>query len=264
MDHTPLHTRSRKISWHQKHPEHLLDTCRRQRTSPFKIAFFCAVLAAGGLAIFLLVYGSAVVLSARRNTPALMARALAPERIKLRVAQVSRRRLDALIKVEDPAFFSHRGVDFATPGAGLTTITQALVKIFYFRHFRPGFAKFKQTLIARYAMDPLVSKQDQLTLLLNYAYMGECRGAPVRGFPAAARCYYGKDFSVLTDDEYLLLVGLLVAPNIFNPVTNPRASQERVARIKKLLSGDYKPEGHMDIYYGPLAPASYFGELYRG
>jgi membrane carboxypeptidase/penicillin-binding protein len=233
--------------------------------------FYCALIAAGGLGIFLLAYGYAVVLAARRDTPAIMRKALAPENIRLRVAQVSRRRLDALIKVEDPAFLTHKGVDFRTPGAGMTTITQALVKIFYFKRFHPGFAKLKQTLVARYAMDPLVPKQDQLALLLNYAYMGVCRGAEVRGFPAAAQCYYGKDFSVLTDDEYLALVGLLVAPDTFNPLANPAASRERVERIKKLLSGEYRPSAHMDVYYGPLdkslqrglAPASYFKSIYK-
>jgi hypothetical protein len=243
------------ISRHEKRPDHLLDTYRRHKSSPVKTFVYLVILAAAGLAVSLLLYGLSVVRTARRDTPDIVRKALATENVELRAAQLSGRRLDALIKVEDPAFFTHKGVDLKTPGAGLTTITQALVKFFYFEHFHPGFAKLKQNLIARYAMDPLVSKQDQLTLFLNYAYMGSCRGSELRGFPAASRCYYGKDFSVLTDDEYLALVGLLAAPGVFNPLTDPKASQERVARIKKLLSGAYIPVSHMDIYYGPLAPS---------
>ncbi len=211
------------------------------------------------------------MLKARRDTPGIVRAALAPGRIKLPLSALPRRRIDELLKVEDPAFLSHSGVDNVTPGAGLTTITQALAKIFYFREFKPGFAKLKQTLVARYALHPLVSKQDQLTLFLNYAYLGHCGGAEVRGFADAARCYYRKDVARLGEDEYLSLVAMLIAPDAFSPVLNPRANRERVGRIKELAAGRYKPAHHMDVYYGPvdpatrtaLAPASYLEGIYR-
>lgn len=271
MDHTPLHTRSRMLSKNYKHHDHLLDTCRRKRTSPFK-AFFCFLAIIVGLAALLLAgYCASVVVKARRATPGIIQAALAPEKITLTPADMPRKKVDQLLKVEDPAFLEHDGVDLKTPGAGLTTITQALVKLFYFEQFKPGFAKLKQTLIARYALDPLVSKQDQLTLFLNYAYLGTCKGAEIRGFTAAAQCYYNKKFHRLKDDEYLSLVALLIAPNTFSPVVNPQANKDRVARIKKLLAGEYTPAHHMDIYYGPLdpntqtalAPASYFPGIYK-
>jgi len=43
-----------------------------------------------------------------------------------------------------------------------------LVKLLYFPDgFQKGIAKVRQTLIARYAFDALVSKEEQLALLLN-------------------------------------------------------------------------------------------------
>jgi hypothetical protein len=41
----------------------------------------------------------------------------------------------------------------------MTTITQSLVKGLYFRHFRPGIRKIRQSLIARFALDGHMSKQ---------------------------------------------------------------------------------------------------------
>jgi len=271
MDHTPLHTRSRMLSKNYKHHDHLLDTCRRRKGSAFKTFLCCAGLIPLALGLALMVYCLAVVAKARRDTPGIIQAALAAEKITLTPVDLPRKRVDQLLKVEDPGFLEHKGVDLKTPGAGITTITQALVKIFYFAEFKPGFAKLKQTLIARYALDRLVSKQDQLTLFLNYAYLGNCKGEPMRGFTAAAQCYYNKKFHRLKDDEYLSLVALLIAPDTFSPVANPQANKDRVERIKKLLSGEYTPVHNMDIYYGPLdpytqtalAPASYFPSLYE-
>ena len=48
----------------------------------------------------------------------------------LQVSDLTPRQLDILLKVEDPNFFNHHGVDFTTPGAGITTITQGLANSF--------------------------------------------------------------------------------------------------------------------------------------
>lgn len=70
-----------------------------------------------------------------------------------------------LLKVQDPKFYHHKGVDTTTPGTGVTTLSQGLVKIFYFDEFSPGIKKIKQTLIARFAFDPLTPKKQFLFYL---------------------------------------------------------------------------------------------------
>ncbi|WP_234902631.1 transglycosylase domain-containing protein [Agrobacterium larrymoorei] len=50
-----------------------------------------------------------------------------------------------LLAVEDPNFSTHSGVDFSTPGAGLTTITQSAAKRLAFEEFHPGIGKIRQT-----------------------------------------------------------------------------------------------------------------------
>lgn len=185
---------------------------------------------------------------ARRDTPALVAAALNGPGIELGLDDMSAEREATLIAVEDPMFRHHKGVDLATPGAGMTTITQGLVKLLYFPDgFHPGVAKIRQTLIAQYALDALASKDDQLRLFLNITYFGHQDGRAIYGFADAARTYYEKEFASLTDDEFLALVAMPIGPNAFKPGTD--ASTERMERIRRYLSGAYQPSGVLDVEY---------------
>ena len=218
----------------------------------------------------IIAYYAIIILKARINTPGIIQKALGAEAIKLKAKDLSRWQQDALLAVEDPNFYHHHGIDLKTPGAGITTITQGLVKIFYFEHFKPGIAKLRQSLIARYALDPLVSKDIQLTLFLNYIYLGKIEGKTIRGFAEAAKAYYKKPFNKLSEEEYLSMVAMIIAPENFNIITRPQANAERTGRIKKVVSGEYKPKNLMDLYYGKLdedtirglAPASYYPSIY--
>ncbi|HEU5285523.1 MAG TPA: hypothetical protein VFU20_03300, partial [Sphingomicrobium sp.] len=67
------------------------------------------------LLAILIAYELFAVFRARQATPRVLAEAARGE---LELADLPRRRLDMLIKVEDPGFYRHRGVDFSTPGAG--------------------------------------------------------------------------------------------------------------------------------------------------
>jgi hypothetical protein len=117
---------------------------------------------------------------ARLRTPDLIAAARSRYGTQVTPADLSPERRAMLLAVEDPTFMRHHGVDLATPGAGMTTITQGLVKLIYFpKGFRQGIAKIRQTLIAHYVLDSLVSKDDQLLLFLNIAYLGRKDGKAV-------------------------------------------------------------------------------------
>jgi membrane carboxypeptidase/penicillin-binding protein len=112
--------------------------------------------------------------------------------------------------------------------------------------YKPGIRKIKQTLIARFVLDALVSKEDQLLLLINifdFCY-------DTKGFGDTAYFYFKKPFKDLTHDEYLSLVAMFIGCGSFNPIYNEEANAERVARIKLVLSGDYTPTKMRDVYYG--------------
>lgn len=164
--------------------------------------------------------------------------------------------LTHLLLVEDPAFFDHNGVDLSSPGAGLTTITQALVKIHYFDDFQPGFAKLKQTILALVA-DRKISKQQQLVLLLNTARMGNLDDQAIQGFAQASQAYLGKPVTSLSHREFLSLVAMLVGPTQFHILGQPDANAGRAARIEALIAGRCEPQGLTDVYYQACAPSSF-------
>lgn len=176
----------------------------------------------------------------------------APEKLEIVIHDLTDRQRDILIKVQDPGFYDHSGIDLSTPGAGLTTITQAIVKKLYFKKFKPGIAKIKQSLIAAFVVDTLISKEDQLTLFINTMFFGTVDGKPAIGLKAAADVYYQKPVNQLTDDQYISLIAMIVMPGTFHIIDHPEWNKERSNRIKGLVDGRYIPTGLMDQFYGNL------------
>lgn len=165
-------------------------------------------------------------------------------------------RRDWLLAVDDPMFYDHHGIDSRTRGAGYTTITQGLVKILYFGDFQPGllrWRKVKQTIIA-IAFNARVSKEEQLRLFVNAVYLGSRDGHDVRGFSSASDEYLGKPFAQISDEEYLELVAMIVAPDKYNVATHPERNHDRVSRIKRLLAGACMPSDVNDVEYADCAP----------
>jgi len=205
------------------------------------------------IAIILLVtltYYGIVISIAKQETTQIIEESKTSVPIELSLDKLTQRQIDILLKVQDPNFFNHKGTDFSTPGAGITTVTQALVKKLYYENFKPGIAKLRQSLIARYALDPQMTKNDQLELFINIASLGINNSKPVIGFSQAAEKYYNKPFEQLTENEYISIVAMLIAPQKFHIKVNPEKNQNRVERIKLLIDGKYEPKSLMDLYYG--------------
>jgi membrane peptidoglycan carboxypeptidase len=198
----------------------------------------------------LVVFEAYAVWRAKQRTPQVLAAAAQDE---LSLDELGNRRVAMLVKIEDPGFHNHRGVDFTTPGAGMTSITQSLVKRFYFENFEPGFAKLEQSLIARFVLDPAMSKPAQLKAYINHSHFGWRDGRPIIGLAAAARAYYGRELAQLSDRQFLSLVAMLMAPRDLNPRDHPAANAERVRRIERMLAGKCKPAGLRDVAYRACA-----------
>jgi len=193
--------------------------------------------------LILIIYFSIEVFYARSHTIEMANKYLSSAQITKQ--DLSTEQLEILIKIEDPKFFNHKGVDFITPGGGWTTITQALAKKFYFKNFKQGLPKFKQTLCARFALHPLVSKDQQITLFLNMMNFGNNQ----IGIVNAANYYYSKTVNQLSRNEYITLIASLISPSSLNIKTNPNENKLRVERINKMLSGQYNPKSLFDITY---------------
>jgi membrane carboxypeptidase/penicillin-binding protein len=202
-------------------------------------------LIAAAAVLAIVAYYCVEVLIARAVTRKTVDDLYASGKIETSAETLSQRQQDILLAVEDPNFYGHHGVDFSTPGAGWTTITQGLAKQLYFADFHSGIMKIKQTLCAWLALDPLVSKQTQLELYINMM----CFGNGVYGIGDAAQYYYNKTVPELTEREFISLIACLIDPTELNAKEHPAENALRVIRIEKLLSGEYEPQGVFDITY---------------
>ncbi len=122
--------------------------------------------------------------------------------------------------------------------------------MYYFENFKPGIRKIEQTLISRFAFDAMTPKDTILKLFINDVYLGQHNGKEIKGFEIAANAYLNKTFKELTWDEYLGLVAMIRSPNRLHYLREKKINEERVSRIKKVLSGEYVPINNSDWLYG--------------
>ncbi|MFD0987372.1 transglycosylase domain-containing protein [Methyloligella solikamskensis] len=156
-------------------------------------------------------------------------------------------RLQQLLLVEDPGFAHHSGVDMSTPGAGITTITQSAAKRLAFDQFRPGIGKIRQTGYAL-GLESELSKSQILALWLDTLEMGQGPDGWITGFHRASNVIYDRPPSELSDDEFLSLVAVLIAPSKYRLGSDDPDLNERVQRISRLVSGACKPNGNGDVW----------------
>lgn len=156
-------------------------------------------------------------------------------------------RVEQLLLVEDPGFLAHNGVDLATPGSGLTTLTQSAGKRLGFSTFRPGLRKVR---LIGYALglESRLTKPQILALYLDTVWMGPGPRTPMTGFFSASRQIYGNRPAELSDLEFLSLVAVPIAPRKFSLVERTPALEERVARIERLVKKECRPKGVRDVW----------------
>ena len=143
--------------------------------------------------------------------------------------------VDALLSSEDRGFWDHWGVSpislaralfvsivsFRPPRA-TSTITQQLARDLFLTKERSLVRKAKEAILA-VRIERTYTKKEILELYLNQVYFG----AGAYGAQAAARSYFGCDTKDLTTEQCATLVGMLPAPNSYNPVRYPERSAVR-------------------------------------
>lgn len=214
------------------------------------------------LTLLLLVaaYLGLVAVWASASFSAVMASAPEPPLMPLSTRQTA-----ILLRVEDPTFFRHSGLSL-TEGQGRATITSAVARDLYFsdrplagvsgvlqRFYSGVFNCCKQIDLGRdviaLVIDAKLSKRDQLALYVSDVYMGTHDGAAVVGLPAAASAYAGKPLDELGEAEFIGLVAMIKAPNLYHPERDPTQHAQRAARIQALLDGKCRPDGWFDTTY---------------
>ena len=218
----------------------------------------------------LVVYLAAAGLWAYTVTPAVIARASKGRSIDL--GSLPDGTVQILLRVEDPGFRKHKGIDPFTRGQGRGTITRALVRVLYLDRYDLGGVAGAGQHVFRFVhsfagpvdlgpdvmalvVNSRVSKDRQLRLFLQHVYMGTQKGRPVYGFAEGARVHFGKSRAQLTRRYVIALIGMMVDPDQFHPVLHPDALSERMLRIERLLGGQCKPRGAGDVYYADCTAA---------
>ncbi|MCB1141667.1 MAG: transglycosylase domain-containing protein [Leptospiraceae bacterium] len=145
----------------------------------------------------------------------------------------------ALLSSEDRDFWNHKGINFnALIRAiyvnltnrrfvqGGSTITQQLAKLSLNLGKRNIFNKATEAFCTLY-IENQYSKDKILVMYMNQIFMGEGNV----GLEEASRYYYKKSATDLTPAEAALLVGVIPAPSVYNPVRNLTIALERQERI---------------------------------
>src|SRR6186713_2540746 len=183
-------------------------------------------------------------------------------RAVVKIAEVPKPMIDAIIAAEDERFYQHSGVDyvgvaraalsnFASGGArqGASTITMQVARNFFLSKEKTLTRKFNEMLLA-FKIEANLTKDEILQLYVNQIYLGQ----RAYGFAAASQIYFGKALNKLTLAEAAILAGLPKAPSAYNPVANPQRARQRqqyvLRRMREL--GHITEEQLADATKAPL------------
>jgi penicillin-binding protein 1B len=157
----------------------------------------------------------------------------------VRLAEVPRPMIDAVLAAEDHRFFAHRGVDVhgllraawvnlraGRVTQGGSTLTQQLVKNRLLGPQRTLFRKVREAWVAA-LVDWRYSKERILQSYLNEIYLGQRGPLAIHGVGAAARAYFRKEVHQLSVGEAAVLAGMARAPNAYSPALNPERARQR-------------------------------------
>jgi membrane peptidoglycan carboxypeptidase len=153
----------------------------------------------------------------------------------------------AVVASEDERFYRHHGIDIvgvlrALPydlthlsfAEGASTITEQLAKLLYLggKDHNP-WRKLEDAAVA-WKLENRYSKATILAAYLNTAYFGQ--GA--FGVQAAAERYFSVPARALDPAQATLLAGLIQAPSLFDPFSNPQLARARQTEVLRSLVRD--------------------------
>jgi penicillin-binding protein 1B len=187
------------------------------------------------------------------------------DRVLVRLGDVPKHLVQALIAVEDRNFFSHAGFDvrgLARAAWSLTsdkiqggsTITQQLVKNFFLTPERTLRRKFTELVMA-VLLEVHYDKNEILETYLNEIYFGQDRDRAIHGVGLASQFYFGKDVQHLSPAESALLVGMIRGPAHYDPYRHANRALER----RNLVLREARDRGGITLEEYAVARAASLG-----
>jgi penicillin-binding protein 1B len=160
------------------------------------------------------------------------------DRDLLRLAQVPKPLIDALLAIEDRKFYTHWGIDprgiaralYKTLSGqrieGGSTLTQQLVKNFFLSSERTLTRKANEVLMAM-LLELHYSKDEILETYLNEIYLGQDANRAIHGVGLASHFYFDRPLERLELHEIATLVGMIKGPAIYDPRRKPEQALQR-------------------------------------
>ncbi len=204
-------------------------------------------------------------------------------RTSLKLEQVPKQLINAILATEDRRFYQHPGVDIrgilravvnlvakGTKEQGGSTITMQVARNFFLTRNKTYSRKLNEILLAL-KIEQELTKDEILELYLNKIYFGK----RAYGVAAAAEVYYGTTVDKLTLAQMAMLAGLPQAPSAINPLISPENAYKRRAHVLErmrvyelITNSEYADAMHQPIatiYHGrPIEiRAPYVAEMVR-
>ena len=204
------------------------------------------------------------------------------DRVNVVTKDISKHVVNALVATEDKRFYEHSGIDgfsllraFAYLGSegGASTITMQTAKNLFTENWSTknfilrSIQKLKEGIIA-IKLERNLTKEEILTLYLNTVAFSN----NVFGIRNAANTFFQKQPDRLNVEEAAVLIGMINAPGIYNPLINQRRSLERRNLVlNRMVTMKYltAPEAEIlkkkpiDLNYGKLDEKNGLGPYFR-
>ena len=180
------------------------------------------------------------------------------DRVNVLTRDISKHVVNALVATEDKRFYDHSGIDgfsltraflYLGSDGGASTITMQTAKNLFTENWSTknfllrSIQKLKEAIIA-IKLERNFTKEEIITLYLNTVAFSN----NVFGIRNASTTFFQKEPDRLNVEEAALLVGMINAPGIYNPLTNPRRSLERRNLvINRMVSMKYLTAAEAEI-----------------
>ena len=167
--------------------------------------------------------------------------------------------INAVISVEDHRFYEHNGIDVIAIGRAIindikamsfveggSTITQQIAKNEYFTQEKKITRKVAEVFVA-FELEKQYTKNEILELYINTIYFGN----DYYNIKDAAKGYFGKSITNLSDSECIMLAGIPNAPSVYAPTQNPELAKQRQKQVaEKMVKYGYLTEEEKDKILG--------------
>lgn len=169
------------------------------------------------------------------------------DRLLIRLEQLPTGLTDALLAVEDPKFFEHKGLSirgilraiwvnikerrFAQGGS---TLTQQLIKNLFLTRERSIKRKLTEWPMA-IALERRYSKEEILQAFVNEVFFAQDKSRAIHGFGLGSLYFFDKPVQELETHESALLVALLKGPTYYSPIRHPQRALERRDLVLRIM-----------------------------